>query len=152
MRLLITSVVLASLSLASLSGCAAATESDTSDGASAVTADPRPALTKDAQSLSLKENGKETAIGAPAKIAAALKAIDGPLKALPAAPRCGPPRFVLTVTGSDGKTAATVNACEATKAFLQVGTAWFEDDPPPGLSPMRTMRPAGTPICLFQMS
>lgn len=126
MRSLITSVVFASLALASFSGCAADTESETSDGASAATTDPRPGLGKDASSLILTENGKDTAMGAPAKIKSALTSIDGTLTALAAAPRCGPPRFMLTINGADGKKAATVSACEPKKAFLQVGTSWFQ--------------------------
>lgn len=128
MRSLLTcSVLVASLALASLTGCAAPTEpEDSANGASAATQDPRIALGKDAQSLALTQNGKTTAIGAPAKIAAALRSIDGTITALAAAPRCGPPRLTLAILGADGKSAGTVTACEEDTAFLQVGRDWFE--------------------------
>lgn len=126
MRSLITSVLLASLSLVAASGCAAPTESDAEDGASAATNDPRPSLGRDARTMILSEGGKETAIGSPAKIKAALKSIEGKLIALPGAPKCGPPRFVLTLSGADGKKRATMNACEEKKAFLQIDKDWFE--------------------------
>jgi hypothetical protein len=127
MRSLVTTVVLASLSLVSAVGCATAAEPDDgSQGASAVSQDPRGSLVKDAESVILSENGTETVLGAPSKIKSALASIDGRVVALPAAPRCGPPRFLLTINGADRKKLATVSVCETDKAFLQVGTKWYE--------------------------
>ncbi|HSO35870.1 MAG TPA: hypothetical protein VLT33_25245 [Labilithrix sp.] len=129
MRPFLTSLALASLSLASLvggAGCAAPTEADVEDDSSAVTSDPRASLGSDAQSLTLSEDGKDTTFGAPKKIKAALASLDGRLKELAGAPRCGPPRLSLTVSGAAAKKLATVDVCGEAQAFLHVGAKWYE--------------------------
>ncbi len=127
MRSPITHILLGSLFLTSVFACAAPVASeDAPAGASAASEDPRDSLAKSATSVTLSENGKDSALGAPSKIDAVLATLHGHLTALPGTPRCGPPRLRMAFNGADAKKLATVNVCDADTAFLQVGTKWYE--------------------------
>jgi hypothetical protein len=124
--LLVASLSLSLASLTAGAGCAAPTEQEVSEGASAATDDPRGSLAKDSKSLTLSENGEVSTIGAPKKIKAALESLTGTLTPLGGAPRCGPPRLTLTFAGAAAKKLATVNVCGETQAFLQTDGKWFQ--------------------------
>lgn len=128
-KALVLSLALASISLLSLGGCAQPTD-DAETQTGAVAADTNESklaeVAAKAMLLQVKENGDEKLLGSPQKIAKVLSALQGTAEALHGTPRCGPPRIELVVANEDGEVLAKASVCGATKAFLQIGSIWYE--------------------------